>query len=174
MNRQEIINALVENHKTFLDFMDSLNDEQFLSARNDKWAAGQQLDHIYRSVKPLTLALWLPKFFLRLLFGKANRDSKTNEALITKYLDKLENGGRASGRFVPQNVQPGEKGKLIKSLSRTVSNLTSLLNKYSEEELDKFVLPHPLLGKLTLREMMYFTIYHVQHHLKLSRNNLNN
>lgn len=24
--------------------------------------------------------------------------------------------------------------------------------------------PHPLLGKLTLREMMFFTIYHVQHH----------
>jgi hypothetical protein len=33
-------------------------------------------------------------------------------------------------------------------------------------------LPHPLLGKLTLREMIYFTIYHVQHHHKLVQNQL--
>jgi hypothetical protein len=25
-------------------------------------------------------------------------------------------------------------------------------------------LPHPLLGKLTLREMLYFTAYHADHH----------
>jgi len=26
------------------------------------------------------------------------------------------------------------------------------------------LLPHPLLGKVTVREMLYFTIHHVQHH----------
>ena len=35
------------------------------------------------------------------------------------------------------------------------------------DDLDKYVLPHPLLGKVTLREMLYFTIHHNEHHLEL-------
>jgi hypothetical protein len=34
-----------------------------------------------------------------------------------------------------------------------------------EAKLDNFIAPHPLLGKITLRELCYFTIYHTQHHL---------
>ena len=49
-------------------------------------------------------------------------------------------------------------------LFRIISSICKNLDKFSEEDLDKFILPHPLLGKLTMREMMYFTIYHAQHH----------
>ena len=38
-------------------------------------------------------------------------------------------------------------------------------SQISEHKLDRCILPHPLLGKLTLREMIYFTIYHMEHHL---------
>ena len=34
-------------------------------------------------------------------------------------------------------------------------------------DLDAVLLPHPLLGKLTVREMLFFTVYHVQHHRAL-------
>ena len=50
----------------------------------------------------------------------------------------------------------------MKKIERLVLNI----NNYSEQQLDTFILPHPLLGKVTLREMMYFTIYHAEHHLK--------
>ena len=36
--------------------------------------------------------------------------------------------------------------------------------KLSEKDLDKYILPHPLLGRMPLREMLFFTIYHTQHH----------
>ena len=36
-----------------------------------------------------------------------------------------------------------------------------------EKQLDHFLLPHPLLGKITLREMLFFSAYHIQHHTKL-------
>jgi hypothetical protein len=38
------------------------------------------------------------------------------------------------------------------------------LKKFSEDDLDSIRLPHPLLGKLTVREMLYFAVYHVGHH----------
>ncbi len=37
---------------------------------------------------------------------------------------------------------------------------------WREEDLDRYVLPHPLLGKLTLREMLCFTLYHNYHHVR--------
>ena len=45
-----------------------------------------------------------------------------------------------------------------------IAGLDRLLDSLSESDLDTLQAPHPLLGKLTLRELMYFTIYHAQHH----------
>jgi uncharacterized damage-inducible protein DinB len=50
--------------------------------------------------------------------------------------------------------------------------LNRKIDKISEEDLDKHILPHPLIGKTTIREILYFTIYHVQHHQKAIKENL--
>jgi hypothetical protein len=61
-----------------------------------------------------------------------------------------------------------KKGQELKAnLKNVVSKLCLSLDTYSEDELDQYILPHPLLGKLTLREMLFFTIYHVKHHENL-------
>jgi hypothetical protein len=39
--------------------------------------------------------------------------------------------------------------------------------KWKDDQLDHYIAPHPLLGKLTLRELCYFTIYHAGHHLNI-------
>ncbi|MBN8578769.1 MAG: DinB family protein [Cytophagales bacterium] len=62
--------------------------------------------------------------------------------------------------------------RLNHNLTNEVTKLASKLNRFSEAELDLYILPHPLLGKLTLREMIYFTCYHVQHHQELVKQNL--
>jgi hypothetical protein len=43
----------------------------------------------------------------------------------------------------------------------------SNLQNWSEEELDIYNCPHPVLGKTTIKEVLYFTIYHVQHHTEI-------
>ena len=40
----------------------------------------------------------------------------------------------------------------------------------TEEELDTYLIPHPLIGKMTLRELLFFTVYHIGHHLKTIKN----
>ncbi|MES1222640.1 MAG: DinB family protein [Bacteroidota bacterium] len=166
MTKAEIKTQLETKYKSFSDFIVSLNDQEFINAPNGKWTAGQQLDHLIRAVSPLATGLRLPKFLLKVIFGKSNRPSKSYEDLVKKYILKLEAGGRASGRFVPIEILPKGRQKNIDKLSKKVNQLEDNLNSYSEEQLDIFILPHPLLGKVTLREMMYFTIYHAEHHLK--------
>jgi DinB superfamily len=167
MNKLEIIAALNKNIDLFNQHIASLNKEQFESTPEGKWSAGQNLEHLYRSIKPLTLAYALPGFILKLMFGKANRPSKTFEELVAKYKNKLAAGGRASGRFIPPIVLFTDKEALIKKYNHQKEKLIQKTNGWSEEKLDQYILPHPLLGKITLREMLYFTIYHNEHHLKI-------
>jgi hypothetical protein len=57
-------------------------------------------------------------------------------------------------------------------LEKLVASLSARVEGFSEQQLDLLILPHPLLGKLTLREMIYFTIYHAGHHEKQVIENL--
>lgn len=84
----------------------------------------------------------------------------------------MELGGRATARFVPRQVSNYQKIKIAKSIGDEIKWLTQKLDKFTEEELDRYILPHPLLGKLTISEMIYFTIYHVLHHKKMTERDL--
>jgi DinB superfamily len=167
MNKPEIIAALNKHVDLFNQHIASLNKEQFESAPVGKWSAGQNLEHLYRSIKPLNQAYALPGFILKMMFGKTNRPSKTFDELAAKYKSKLAVGGRASGRFVPPVVLFSDKECLIKKYNHQKEKLIQKINSWSEEKLDLFILPHPLLGKITLREMLYFTTYHNTHHLEI-------
>ena len=167
MNREQIAQLLETNHAHFIKQVTELNEADFCYAPRDKWSAAQQLDHLVRSVSPVNMALGLPKFIVQWKFGTANRSSKTYEGLIDKYNLKLLEGGRASGRFVPPAVKAGSRQKLLTQLTGVVNKLCHKTKKHSEEALDTYILPHPLLGKLTFREMLYFTAYHVEHHKHL-------
>jgi uncharacterized damage-inducible protein DinB len=172
MQKQALKNKLIENHQLFIEYIHSLSNEQFVESNNGKWTPGQQLEHILLSIKPVRQILTVPKFVLSLIWGKANRESKTYEELIAKYYHKLQQGGRATARFVPRQVSLDQKTRITQSIGNEIKWLNKKLDKFTEEELDRHILPHPLLGKLTIREMMYFTIYHVLHHKKMIERDL--
>ncbi|MDE3253937.1 MAG: DinB family protein, partial [Bacteroidota bacterium] len=109
---------------------------------------------------------------LQWLFGVANRPSRSYEALVEKYHRKLGEGGKASGRFIPKENKTFPKKRLLRKLERLVDRLCKRTEKIDEQSLDTFLLPHPLLGKLTLREMLYFTAYHAEHHRLLVKKGL--
>lgn len=167
MTKAEIIQQLLLQYGTVAERVGSLDDAAFGRAPEPgKWTPGQHLDHLCRSVRPLSLGLLLPAWAIRAVFGRANRPSRSYDELVSKYQAKLAAGGRASGPYIPPaEVALARRAKLITQLSKQVALLVSRLNRFSEPQLDQLIIPHPLLGKLTLREMMYFTIYHAQHHL---------
>ena len=150
-------------------FVFGLDKAAFEHAPPGKWNAGLQLDHLIRSMKPLNLAYSLPGFILKWKFGIANRPSKTYTGLVEKYESKLAGGGKASGRFIPAPVPFEMKDNLCVVYRKEKEKLKRKIKGYDEALLDKYILPHPLLGKLTLREMLFFTIHHNRHHLRLMR-----
>jgi hypothetical protein len=173
VEKKELIQQLKKNHLEFTDFITNLIEDDFLfSLHNEKWTAGQQLQHLVMSVSPLVQGLFLPTFILGFIFGKANRKSKSYDELVAKYYSKLQAGGRAPARFLPKKINFEDRMKAKNKLLKLVDKLCKQLQNLSEKQLDTFILPHPLLGKITLREMFYFTNCHVQHHLNTCRTNL--
>lgn len=169
MKIAEIKTELTQRHESFCNYISALSEKEFLFSNNGKWTTGQQLDHICRATSLLPLGLSFPGFLRKLLFGKPKKLSRNYDELVKNYVSVLEAGGRASGVFIPKPVPFLRREQLCKKLISTIEKINRSLSKYSEEQLDQTRLPHPLLGKITLREMMMFTIYHVHHHHKLTK-----
>lgn len=172
MTRSEIATRLREDYKRFAVMISSQADEDFVRAEPGQWTPGHQLDHIYRSVRPLRMAVQLPAFVPRLLFGKAKQPSRTYEEVVARYKDKLASGAKATRGYIPKEVTVANRNRLLIKMTDTVESLAKRIEKMDEDKLDTILLPHPILGKLTLREMLYFTIYHVGHHHKSTLKNL--
>ena len=66
MNKKEIAELLQKNHQEFIEMVNALREEDFSYAPTNKWTAGQQLDHLVRSVQPVNMAFALPKIIFRI------------------------------------------------------------------------------------------------------------
>jgi hypothetical protein len=164
MTREEIIQELEKGFDQAISVTELLEPTLFFKKIDSKWSVADNLEHLILSVKPLKLAFRLPKFIL-LYFGKPNRPIRTYEELVNKYLEKLMAGGQAASAFIPK-FNYLDKQVLLEDFKQMNQEFIKSLAKWDDGDLDRYLIPHPLLGKLYVREMLYFTIYHTQHHLK--------
>lgn len=167
MNKESIKNALERAYQEFTTYVMDLTPDEFEFAPDGKWSAGQQLEHLIKSVKPVNKGLSIPKFIIKQKFGLANRPSRSYDQLVERYKEKLELGGVASKPYIPGIVKTSQREKLVQVLLAEVKKMETKLDKWSEEKLDQYIFPHPLLGKVTVREMLYFTTHHAGHHKNL-------
>ncbi len=59
-----------------------------------------------------------------------------------------------------------EKEDLLNHWNSTLNKFDTRINKWSDKNLDQVLLPHPLLGKIMVRELLFFTHFHTEHHRK--------
>jgi hypothetical protein len=119
------------------------------------------------------MALRLPKLILRLRFGRPAAPSRTYTRLRDDYRALLAAGGKA-GKYAPSplGTEPQAetaRARILAEHDAAVDALVAACGRWGEEALDRRQLPHPLLGNLTVREMLFFTLYHNQHHVNVVR-----
>jgi hypothetical protein len=170
--KTELIAALEGSSQRAGIWFQALPVSQFFTRYGETWSPSDNLDHLIKAVTPIIKALKLPKITLQAMFGKAEKTSMTYEELCGLYRDAIARGGRASGRFLPEQQSPLEdaetkKQELLRQWAKVSAELVSAMEKWEEAELDQYLLPHPLLGKLTVREMLFFTVYHSLRHASL-------
>ena len=169
LSKQEIIQQLKSVSGELTGFCFSINKELFFQQPVAKWSVAQNIQHLIVSTNTTRLAFTLPKFAIRIYAGRPNRPSRTFDELVAKYTLKLSQGGKASGRYIPKLILPeNDPEKMLNTFLNTMNRLDGCIQKkWADPQLDQFIAPHPLLGKITFRELCYFTIYHTLHHLNI-------
>ena len=168
-SKEKLIVALKDSNQRAAAWFHDIPPGDFFARQGEVWSASDNLDHLIKAVKPITKALKLPKITLQAIFGKPEKVSMTYEELCSVYRDAIARGGQASGRYLPDQQTPlenaGEQKKiLVDQWLMASGELVSAAEPWEEEDLDRYQLPHPLLGKLTIREILFFVIYHNLRH----------
>ncbi len=173
-SREELLSAFDSVHREAAELFAAGSESDFLRRpESGVWSAGENAVHLIKSVKAVADAMKLPKLLLRALFGTGGSSRRYGE-VRELYLRALAEGAVASGRFVP-SVPAGGSGdeqsrsRVLAGWRRAGDGLADALAKWREPALDKYRLPHPILGKITVREMLFFTHYHDLHHLEIVR-----
>jgi len=168
--RDEILARLQQLHGESNNFLGTLFDPEFFTPQGEKWSPAEQVRHLTKSVRPVAQALRLPRIALALRFGRKRAMSRSLAEIETLYQKKLKTGVTA-GRFAPSS-QPApsdprlRRSEIMQRWQETHRQLEQAIATWPEAALDRYRLPHPVLGKLTLREMLFFTLYHNAHHVR--------
>ena len=166
--KSELITALKDSNGRVLNWFTEISAKDFFTRHGEVWSASDNIDHLIKSHKPITKALRLPKFTLQAMFGKSENPSRSYEEICKIYRNEIAKGAQASGRYLPNQENPEnseeKKEELLVQFSRAGAEFVSVAERWTENNLDRYLLPHPLIGKLTIREMLYFTIYHNLRH----------
>jgi hypothetical protein len=167
MTKEQIIQDSETAFKEFGDTCVTIPEERMFTRAGDKWSVAENIQHLVISTNMTSLAYSLPRFLVRWIGGTPNRRSRTFTELKDKYDKRLSEGGKASGRYIPKpvKIKYGKERLLHNWDSVTAKYIRALDSKRTEADLDNYLARHPLLGRITLRELCYFTIFHTRHHL---------
>jgi hypothetical protein len=173
-----LIDGLAISERDVADFFGSLSSDEMILREDDAWTAAEQLQHLNIAVAAVARGFNLPAWLLRLRFGHARRPSRPFQEMRADYLARLALGAGATGRYVPTLADlEGEdpivqRTMLLSRWHRASEWLRYGLHGWSDANLDSVLLPHPILGRITAREMIHFTIYHNGHHIAAAKRRL--
>jgi hypothetical protein len=145
--------------------------EYFKRPADGGWSPAQNVAHLRRSTVPVIWALNTPRSLLTILFGRPRSASRSFEEVRVVYRQTLAAGAQA-GLFGPPRQRPPRDPAWAQARSldrwlRLIPRLAAAIGTWEESELDRYRVLHPLIGKLTVREMLHFTLYHLTHHSQI-------
>ena len=165
MDNKSINDLLNANYDQLVIWSESHGIRNWTSGPKNKWTGGQHVLHLVQSTKPLLKGISMPKFLLKYKFGKCNRPIRSYEEVVKNYHNKLskvvavspfsQNMPETSLSTMPSHLEA------LKSLNNKLSKTTL---KLKDKHLDVCLLPHPLMGRMTLREILIWNAYHLKHH----------
>jgi hypothetical protein len=162
MTNTEICKRLESGQNDITMFLSGSPDEAFFKGSNDQWSPAHHVAHLTfthtRVAGGLKAEDRLPDY---------KEVPRTYEEIRDTYKIALQRA--TSGGFLQNNpfaAKPGaDKEITTHAFLQASQALREATTEYSEVELDTKGMPHPLLGLLSVREMLLFMIYHDQHHL---------
>lgn len=168
MHKEDIANLLEEKYSTLLNWLEHHDDEKWTYGPDNKWTTGQQALHLLKTIKPLNDILSMPAFMFKYTLGSTDRRSRDYDILVQDFLELLNQYNEHPSKPPKTLKIPKLKDKryILTRLQVESKKLQYKIHRLSDENLDTLVLPHPIMGRMPLREALMLTAYHVEHHTR--------
>ncbi len=165
--KPEIIERLREIQHGLSATVHPLSPAHFDRGTADAWSPANYLKHLLLAIKPFAKAITFPPDALRRRFGTADRPSLTYADLVARYQARLSEGIRAEDydsvmptTFRIPDDTPDVQSYLLDLWNEAHDRMIGGLGQWSETDLDAGAILHPALATITMREMLFFTVYH--------------
>jgi hypothetical protein len=166
-DKAQLVALLSQEWDAFAAILTAMPEDVFWAPQApDKWSPAQHLHHLVRSSRITALVLRLPGFVLKWQWGTPNRPSRTYTQLSQRYEERLAQvPPNMPNRFGPKVTRAATtQAELLQTWGREKGRMLRLLAGWPEAKMDRYLVGHPLLGRVTVRELFMFTAYHTHHH----------
>lgn len=134
------------------------------------WSPADHVQHLDLSYRQLLWGLRLPKLVLLARFGRPQRASRDFATVKAAYYAKLAEGFGATpaviGPLIAQAQATAQtRASLMQTWRESAAAMLERVAGWDDAALDAHQVPHPAIGMLTMREMLFFFVFHDAHHL---------
>jgi len=163
----EILDALEANGRLAAEVFASVPEALLLAGDPEHWSPAHHLAHLTATSKAVARGLRSDSLPLHAT-GSSRTYAEVRDVATKSLADTPRETLLEMGRTVVIGSTVGRAGIVdaFESASRELRNAAST---WSEAELDRRAMTHPLAGLMTVREMLLFMVVHERHHLKIVR-----
>ena len=167
MDKIVIADLLEVKHKILFDWIAKQPEDIWVKGPDGKWTTGQQILHLVNSLQLLNNALSYPRFIIKYKFGTCNREIRDYESVAKNCQKKLIENKEKTRVFNQKLKIPTlqERERLLTKIQS--KKLQYKTKKISDKNLDTLLIPHPLMGRMTVREIIMWTAHHTEHHTEI-------
>jgi hypothetical protein len=171
MTQTELVQALEARHNEVSEYFSSLPEANLLADTAPKWNPAQHLIHLTRSNSRIAQGLQARDA----LPNNDSGHSKPYAIIHETYVAALSQAPSAllkkNGAAVQVEAASSPQ-QILEAYRQAGAGLRWAVQTWTEADLDAKAMPHPLLGLLSVREMLEFALYHDLHHLEGVRRSL--
>ncbi|MCC6804401.1 MAG: DinB family protein [Anaerolineae bacterium] len=165
--KPEIIERLRDIQHEVAVIVAAIPPARFDAGSAESWSPAGYLKHLLLSVKPFAKAVTFPPDALKRRFGSPDRPMLPYAELCARYQARLDGGIRAEDyeailptAFRMPDDAANVQAYLIDLWNEAHDRMIGGLDVWTEAHLDGVAILHPAIGTISVREMLFFTIFH--------------
>jgi uncharacterized damage-inducible protein DinB len=144
---------------------DLLTEETFFKRPAEgKWSAAEIVEHLVLVTKPMASLFTKPEVMVE-RWGTVDRPSRGYDEIADAYIKVTNGKSKSPERAVPQATEPTKAAQLNK-FKQGNADFLKAAELLTEPQLNSYQVPHPFIGNITVKELLHFMAFHVNHHHK--------
>jgi hypothetical protein len=160
----EILAALETGTRDIETYFLSIPAAEFFGGDMAHWGPAHHLSHLTLGHVRVGRAFGAPAALPAHPTGASRPFAAIREAYVTG-LPKAPPEWLANNPLKPRLAEGATQPQVVADYTGAAERLRAAAAAWSEADADARVVPHPLLGALSAREMLFFFVLHDRHHL---------